>query len=148
MLDFQNNHSDRDGLAVARELYSIRQKVHQDLHIPQLVSHNSPEQRFLLVLTKRDPIVLALGIGDVNLVVPDNGYLLLRRLILHSIIRLANQVIEVEVLLVELEVHRLEFGQVKQIVYQSENHARLVENVLQVTLCLRQGSSLLITNLL
>ena len=62
-------------------------------------------------------VIVAGGLRYSYLVVLDDIDLLTGGLILHSIVCLGNDVIKIEEIFVEFEIHCLEFGQVKKVVY-------------------------------
>lgn len=63
---------------------------------------------------------------NTHLVVSADYDFLLLRLILHGVVCLLYQVIQIEVLLVEFKVHSLQLSEVQQVVYQGDQHTRLI----------------------
>ena len=110
-------------LAIFRELDCIRQKVEQNLHISQSIAHDLLEKLLPVGHCGVDSVVATLLIGDIHRKLLDEFDFLLGSLVLHGVEGLLYQLVVVEVLFIELEVHCFQLCQVKQIIYQCDQHA-------------------------
>ena len=82
------------------------------MHIPQLITLDTVKEGFELLIRNMNAFVLTIWVVDSILVVTNDVDILVGCLIFHSVISIRDQVIQVEVVLIELEVHCFKFGQV------------------------------------
>ena len=70
--------------------------------------------------------MLALRVTDLYEILFHDLDLLARCLVLYCIVGLRDQLVHIKVVLIKREIHRLELGEVEQVVYEGQQHVGLV----------------------